>query len=125
MATKPKSKQDKVATKVQADSRRSDAGDAPFAAKGSNPDTRGEVGEKITTTFDERTGVTQPFVKADGTQDNGAANLEKQEGASRESTRRGDKSTVEETEKAIKEGIVEGEQRIDDAEKEKPKNPVE
>lgn len=70
------SKQDKVAKKVQEDSRRSDAGDAPFAAKGTNPDSRGVVGEKITTTFDERTGVAQPFMTEDGHQNNGAADLD-------------------------------------------------
>lgn len=85
----------------------------------------GQVGEKVTTSFDERTGVTQPFVMPDGTQDNGLRNPEKAEGARAESTREGEATTVEETDKAIKEDIVEGPQRtVDDAAKDKPKNPV-
>lgn len=32
---------------------------------------KGEVGKKVTTTFDQRTSVAQPFVRSDGTQDNG------------------------------------------------------
>lgn len=83
------------------------------------------VGTPVETSFDERTGVTQPFVKADGTQDNGAPDLSEPEGARRVSTREGDKTTVEETEVAIKKGIVEGEQKLGSKEaKEAPKNPV-
>lgn len=124
MATKPKSEQEKVATQVQEDSRRSDAGDAPFSGDVKSPDeARGQVvGEPVTTSFDERTGVAQPFVKADGRQDNGAADLSEPEGARRETTREGSKTTVEETEVAIDKGIVEGHQRV--ADEEKAKNPV-
>ena len=125
MATKPKSEQDKVATQVREDSKRSNAGDAPFSGDVKSPDElRGQVvGEPVTTSFDERTGVAQPFVKADGTQDNGAADLGEPEGARRESTREGNKTTVEETEVAIDKGIVEGEQKVDEAD-EPAKNPV-
>lgn len=123
------SKNDKTEAAVRKDSKRSDAGDAPFADGRTNPEevrakSEDRVGTPVTTSFDERTGVTQPFVKADGTQDNGAADLGEPEGARRASTREGSKTTVEETEKAIKDGVVEGPQRIKEAEDEKPKNPV-
>lgn len=120
-------KQDKVETQVREDSKRSNAGDAPFSDARTNPEEgRGKsedrVGVPVETSFDERTGVTQPFVKADGSQDNGAADLGEPEGARRETTREGDKTTVEETEKAIKDGVVEGNQRV--AKDEPLKNPV-
>lgn len=118
-----KNKQDKVEAKVQEDSRRSDAGDAPFSGDVKSPDAgRQVVGEAVTSSFDERTGVTQPFVRADGRQDNGAKDLSEPEGARRETTREGSKTTVEETEVAIEKGIVEGHQRV--AEDEEAKNPV-
>lgn len=104
--------------------------DAPASAypgDQSSPDVReGKVGEKVSTSFDERTGVTQPFVLANGVQDNGLRNPEKAEGARRSATRDNENTTtVEETDKAIKEGIVEGKQTpIDDVAEEKPKNPV-
>ena len=84
------------------------------------------VGEPVKTSFDERTSAVQPFLKADGTQDNGAADLSQPEGARATTAREGDKTTVEETEKAIKEGSVEGPQNMAELNKEdsKPKNPV-
>ncbi len=129
MATKP-TEQDKVASEVREDSKRSNAGDAPFSDAKTDPDnlrgsSEGRVGEPVTSSFDERTGVTQPFVRVDGSQDNGAADLEEPEGARRETTREGDKTTVEETNTAIKEGTISGTQKIGSEEaKEAPKNPV-
>lgn len=100
-------------------------GDEAFKDPKTNPDSRGQVGEAVTSSFDERTGVTQPFVRVDGSQDNGAADLGEPEGARRETTREGDKTTVEETDVAIKEGTVSGTQKIGSEEDEAaPKNPV-
>lgn len=105
-------------------------GDEAFRDPSTDPDTlRGDssdrVGTPVETSFDERTGVTQPFVKADGSQDNGAADLSEPEGARRETTREGDKTTVEETNVAIDEGTVEGPQHLGSEEdQEPPKNPV-
>lgn len=101
--------------------------DAPFSGDVKSPDeARGQqVGTPVTSSFDERTGVTQPFVKADGSQDNGAADLSEPEGARRQTTREGDKTTVEETNVAIKEGSVSGTQKIGSEEdRAAPKNPV-
>ncbi len=86
-----------------------------------------QVAEPETRSFDERTGVAQPFLRADGSQDNGARDLSKPEGARRESNRDGNKTTVEETDKAIEEGIVEGGKQVvpgDETELEPAKNPV-
>lgn len=84
-----------------------------------------QVGEPVKTSFDERTSAGAPWLKADGSQDNGAVNLDEPEGARKESAREGNKTTVEETEQAIKDGTVEGRQRILDDEKNgKAKNPV-
>lgn len=84
------------------------------------------VGEPVTTSFDERTSAVQPFLKADGTQDNGAADLSEPEGARRTTSREGDNTTVEDTEKAIKNGDIEGKQDIADLKRGdvKAKNPV-
>lgn len=106
-----------------------DTGENAFKDPSTDPDTtRGDskdrVGEEVKTSFDERTGVTQPFVKEDGTQDNGAPDLEENTGARRASTREGDKTTVEETETAIEEGTVEGNQSFGTDEDDQPKNPV-
>lgn len=75
MAAK-QSKQDKVAADVREDSRRSDAGDAPFSGDVKSPDElRGQaVVKPVETSFDERTGAgTPPWQREDGSQDNGAA----------------------------------------------------
>lgn len=120
---------DNKAEEVRKGSRRSDA-DAPFSDASTDPDNRrgpseGRVGEPVTSSFDERTGVTQPFVRQDGSQDNGAADLGEPEGARRETTREGDKTTVEETNVAIEEGTVSGTQKIGSEEEQAPpKNPV-
>lgn len=74
MATKPKSEQDKVAAQVREDSKRSNAGDAPFSGDVKSPDElRGQVvGEPVTTSFDERTGAgTPPWLNEDGSQNTG------------------------------------------------------
>ena len=105
-------------------------GDKAFSDPSTDPDTsRGEskdrVGEPVTSSFDERTGVAQPFVKADGIQDNGAPDLDENDGARRQTTREGDQTTVEETNTAIEEGTVEGPQHLGSEEaQEPPKNPV-
>lgn len=105
-------------------------GDEAFKDARTDPDTlRGKsedrVGVPVESSFDERTGVTQPFVMPDGTQDNGAPKPEDVDGASRTSTREGDKTTVEETNVAIKEGTVSGPQKLGSQEaQEPPKNPV-
>lgn len=86
---------------------------------------RGEVGEKVTSSFDERTSVALPFVKADGSQDNGLADLSDADGARRETAREGNNTTVEDTEVAIENGDVIGNQSAGSKEsKEAPKNPV-
>lgn len=46
--------------------------------------------------FDERTGVQQPWLKKDGTQDNGAENPKEAEGAKAPQNRKGDKNTADE-----------------------------
>lgn len=120
---------DKKAEEVRKANRRSDA-DAPFQDASTDPDNRrgdseGRVGEPVTSSFDERTGVTQPFVRVDGSQDNGAADLEEPEGARRETTREGERTTVEETNTAIEEGTISGTQKIGSEEEQAaPKNPV-
>lgn len=108
----------------------SDDDNKVFSDPATDPDTsRGDskdrVGTPVKSSFDERTGVTQPFVREDGSQDNGAADLEEPEGARRETTREGDKTTVEETNTAIEEGTVSGTQAIgSEQEQNPPKNPV-
>ena len=84
------------------------------------------VGEPVETSFDERTSAQAPWLKADGAQDNGAVDLSKPEGARASQSREGNKTTVEETEQAIKDGTVEGKQDLADLDKDggKPKNPV-
>lgn len=102
----------------------------PFEDGRTNPEevrakSTDRVGTPVETSFDERTGVAQPFLRQDGSQDNGAADLDEQEGARRETTREGNNTTVEDTEVAIKEGVVEGPQKLGSKEaKEAPKNPV-
>lgn len=119
-----------MATNSSNSDSKNDTGDKAFSDASTDPDTlRGEsrdrVGEPVTSSFDERTGVVQPFVKADGSQDNGAADLSEPEGARRETTREGDKTTVEETNVAIEEGTVEGPQHLGSEEDQNPpKNPV-
>lgn len=102
-------------------------GEKAFADDRTNPDMgrKPQVGEPVTSSFDERTGVTQPFVMSDGSQDNGAPKPEDVDGASRRTTREGESTTVEDTNVAIKEGTVEGPQHLGSEEaQEPPKNPV-
>jgi hypothetical protein len=107
-----------------------DTGDKAFSNAKTDPDTsRGEskdrVGTPVTSSFDERTSVTQPFVTPDGRQDNGAPDLSRPEGARRQTAREGDKTTVEETNVAIKEGTISGNQKLGSEEAQEPaKNPV-
>lgn len=121
MAQKEENK--KVESAVREDSKRSTAGEAPFSDNNTNPDGRGVVGETVTTSFDERTGVTQPFITKDGKQDNGLANLDDVEGAKASSTRKGNNTTVEDTEEAIRRGFVPASDQPDRPE-EPTKNPV-
>lgn len=81
------------------------------------------VAEPVTTSFDERTGVTQPFLRADGSQDNGAEDLEEPEGARRETTREGNQTTVEDTKDAIEDGKLPASDQPD-VDEEPAKNPV-
>lgn len=123
--------------KLRADSKVSDAGDAPQEApksaypknsdNGAGAGREPQVGEPVTSTFDERTSTAQPFLMADGRQDNGARDLDAPEGAKGATSREGDNTTVEETDKAIEEGTVEGGKQVvpgDPTDLEKPKNPV-
>lgn len=64
------------------------------------------VGVTENRSFDERTGVRQPFVLDDGTQDNGAKDLDAQEGASAQSTRKDNNTAVEDTKTAIDKGLL-------------------
>ena len=86
-------------------------GDAPFAGDVKSPDVLREP--TVSTpegSFHDRTGVAQPWMTEDGKQDNGQENLDEVYGARGGATREGSSSTVEETDKAIDEGIVEGPQ---------------
>ena len=70
MATKPKS--DKVAADVQADSRRSNAGDAPFADPKTNPEEGRDkqVVKEPAKSFDERTATKSPVEAVAEPEDN-------------------------------------------------------
>lgn len=79
-------------------------------ANSSQEDITPRIADEPATTFDERTSSAQPFMTPDGRQDNGQENLDEVEGSRGRSSREGNTSTVEETDKAIDEGIVEGQQ---------------
>lgn len=91
---------------------------------------QGTVGEPETTSFNERTAVRQPFILEDGTQDNGARDLELQDGARGEATRLGNNTVREDTRQAIKDGKIpasdqpEGTLPGEEREEDKVKNPV-
>ena len=116
---------------VREDSRRSDAGaDEPTpesARTNGERDGRGvrtpQVGEEVTTSFDERTSAVQPFILEDGTQDNGARDLEEPEGARRTTSREGNQSTVEDTKDAIDKGVIPASDQPE-VEETPPQNPV-
>ena len=86
-----------------------------------------QVAEPETRSFDERTSAQAPWLRKDGSQDNGARDLTAPEGARAAQSREGDKTTVEETDKAIKDGVIEGRKQVvpgDDKDLEPAKNPV-
>ena len=129
MATKKSNA--KVEKAVVEDSRRSDAGTdqpVPESAR-TNGERNGstvrepQVGEEVTTSFDERTSAVQPFILEDGTQDNGARDLEEPEGARRTTSREGNQSTVEDTKDAIDKGVLPASDQPE-VDEEPAKNPV-
>lgn len=81
------------------------------------------VGEPENRSFDERTSSTQPFILKDGTQDNGARDLESQEGSSGASSREGNQSVREDTKDAIADGVIPASDEPD-VKEEPVKNPV-
>lgn len=100
-----------------------------------NGEKRGEgagvVAEPETRSFNERTAVRQPFILEDGTQDNGAKDLEKIDGAKGESTRLGNNTVREDTRQAIKDGKLpasdqpKGTLPGEETKEDRVKNPVE
>lgn len=72
--------------------------ETPFSDPATNPDEsrKPQVAKEEGKTFDERTSAAQPFMKEDGTQDNGAENPEEAEGAKASQSREGDKNTADE-----------------------------
>lgn len=68
--------------------------------------SRETVGEPVGTSFNERTAVRQPFILEDGTQDNGALDLDNIDGAKGESTREGNNTVREDTRQAIEDGVL-------------------
>lgn len=73
--------------------------DAPFSGDVKSPDElRKPTVSTPKGTFDERTGVVQPFVTEDGKQDNGQRDLDKVTGAKGGTTREGNTPTAKEVE---------------------------
>lgn len=105
-----------------------DDGKVPESAK-TNAERRGDdprtptVAEPENRSFNERTSSTQPFILDDGTQDNGARDLENQDGSSGESSREGNQSVREDTKDAIADGVIPASDEPDVDEK-PVKNPV-
>lgn len=71
-----------------------------------NGEGAGTVGVPEERSFNERTAVRQPFILEDGTQDNGARDLSKIDGAKGESTRLGNNTVREDTRTAIENGVI-------------------